>query len=103
MKYYGSFSSGTYLPVSDIDIVVTTRGKQMEKDNRALLMDINRLLFEDGIIERNSQIIPYSRIPLLKFYDSITGFPINITINTPRVMERSEFIRVSVLLFWIAC
>ena len=47
----------------------------------------------DGIIENRFNIIPLSRIPLLKFNDSLTGLPINITLNTKNVMERSQYIK----------
>ncbi|KAH9393028.1 Non-canonical poly(A) RNA polymerase papd5 [Tyrophagus putrescentiae] len=92
VRYYGSFSSNTYLPVSDIDMVVI-----VPKENNvvAVLFEVAYLLFIDGIIEKHCSIIPHSRIPLLKFYDCMTGFQINITINTPNVMERAEYIRQS--------
>lgn len=90
VKYYGSFSSNTYLPVSDIDIVVAV---PKETNVVAVLFEVANLLFIDGIIEKHCSIIPHSRIPLLKFYDCMTGFQINITINTPNVMERAEYIR----------
>lgn len=92
VKYYGSFSSNTYLPVSDIDIVVTV---PKELNTVSVLFEIAHLLFIDGIIEKHCSIIPHSRIPLLKFYDCMTGFQINITVNTPNVMERAEYIRFS--------
>lgn len=91
VKYYGSFSSGTYLPLSDIDIVVYARTDQVIE----VLSWIATRMFADGIIHKSCQIITQSRIPLLKFYDSFTGFQINITVNTPFVMDRAEFIRVS--------
>ncbi|KAI2805382.1 Non-canonical poly(A) RNA polymerase papd5 [Blomia tropicalis] len=90
VKYYGSYSSNTYLPVSDIDLVVYC---DTTYDNVSVLFDIAELLFQDGIIEKHCSLIPNSRIPLLKFYDSVTGLPINITINTPNVMDRAFYIQ----------
>lgn len=90
VKYYGSYSSKTYLPVSDIDLVVYC---SMVTDELNMLFTIAETLSYDGIIESKFSIIPMSRIPLLKFNDSLTGFPINITINTPHVMERAQYLR----------
>ncbi|KAH9418936.1 Non-canonical poly(A) RNA polymerase papd5 [Dermatophagoides pteronyssinus] len=90
VKYYGSYSSKTYLPVSDIDLVVYCN---LVNDELQTLFLIGERLSYDGIIENRFIIIPLSRIPLLKFNDSLTGLPINITLNTINVMERSQYIR----------
>lgn len=92
MKYYGSYSSGTYLPVSDIDLAVYCDSSY---NVNHILDEIARNLFADGIIEKHCSFIPNSRIPLLKFYDSMTGIPINITVNTPKVMDRADYVKVS--------
>ncbi|OTF68981.1 Nucleotidyltransferase domain containing protein, partial [Euroglyphus maynei] len=89
-KYYGSYSSKTYLPVSDIDLVVYCN---LVNDELQTLFLIAERLSYDGIIENRFNIIPLSRIPLLKFNDSLTGLPINVTLNTPNVMERSQYIK----------
>ncbi|KPM04762.1 Nucleotidyltransferase domain containing protein [Sarcoptes scabiei] len=90
VKYYGSYSSKTYLPVSDIDLVCYCNPIF---DEISLLFNIAKQLSYDGIIESKFNIVPMSKIPLLKFHDSLTCLPINITINTPNVMERSQYLR----------
>lgn len=92
VKYYGSYSSKTYLPVSDIDLVVYCN---LFTSELTLLFTIAEKLSYDGIIKNQFDIIPMCRIPLLKFNDYLTGLPINITLNAPHVMERSQYLKVN--------
>lgn len=92
--YYGSFSSCTYLPISDIDIAVSIAGQDVNE--LKLLTAIAVQLFADGIIRHTAQLLPSSRIPLLKFHDSFTALPINITVNTTNVLQRAKFVQAHI-------
>lgn len=96
VHFYGSFSSNTYLPISDIDIIIHPR-LGINATFTCLLDMIARLLISDGLVEEKCILIDRSRVPILKFDDSITGIPINISINPEHSQIRTTFIRVSFL------
>ena len=89
----GSSATDTYLPTSDIDLIVT----QVKIDDShtivRMLKDITRLLWKHKLIEQGV-VIPHARVPIVKCVERCFGYHIDICIsnvngvlNVPRVKK----------------
>ncbi|KAK3804565.1 MAG: hypothetical protein J3Q66DRAFT_362403 [Benniella sp.] len=73
---FGSFDTMLYLPTSDLDIVLL-------RDGGFNKLDLNRLashLRRSGIANEVT-VISKAKVPLVKFKESITGIPVDISFN----------------------
>ncbi|KAF9909900.1 hypothetical protein EC991_007890 [Linnemannia zychae] len=72
---FGSFNTKLYLPGSDMDIVVMMDG--LTKNNlRTLASKIRLSGFGD-----NAEAILFTKVPIVKFQESRTGIPVDISFN----------------------
>ena len=93
----GSSATETYLPTSDIDLIVTNLSKNEARETEKTLKNITKLLWKHKIIV-NGFIIPFARVPLIKCVDRCYGYRIDICIsnvngvlNVPRVQKILSF------------
>ena len=87
----GSSATETYLPTSDIDLIVTKLLPQDSHDVIKVLKNICKLLWRHKLIVQ-AYVIPGARVPIIKCIDRCFGYHIDICIsnvngvlNVPRV------------------
>ncbi|KAF9183816.1 long-chain fatty acid-CoA ligase [Haplosporangium sp. Z 11] len=73
---FGSFETRLYLPSSDMDMVVLKDGRSRPEDLRTLA----GLLRRENIGE-NITVIARAKVPIVKFKESISGIPVDISFN----------------------
>eukprot|EP01126_Amoeba_proteus_P012710 TRINITY_DN15251_c0_g1_i2.p1 TRINITY_DN15251_c0_g1~~TRINITY_DN15251_c0_g1_i2.p1 ORF type:complete len:349 (-),score=41.54 TRINITY_DN15251_c0_g1_i2:600-1601(-) len=77
LRIYGSYTTGLYLPTSDIDCVIT--GKL---ESPACLYRLSNKLAEVGAARpENIQVLATTKVPLVKYIDSKTGCQVDISFN----------------------
>ncbi len=90
VKAYGSVRTQFYVPSSDIDLVVMLSDNDTQKlplKRLAKLID-NASLAEKGSI----QVISKARVPIIKYIDRISAYPVDISFNTVSGTESGDLI-----------
>jgi non-canonical poly(A) RNA polymerase PAPD5/7 len=86
---FGSFKTETYLPTSDIDLVV------MGKLNALPFHQLQRKFIELGIcLPTEIRVLDRASVPIIKLTDHSTQVRINISFNLPNVLKSVELIKV---------
>lgn len=91
LKAFGSYAAGLYLPTSDMDLVFLQRtfrpGLSQASGlppppKRSLLERFAKRLRDTGIARAGSvQLIPWAKVPIIKFVDHVTGLRIDLSFN----------------------
>ena len=74
LKVFGSFAAGICLPTSDIDIVILGEWEVLPLKTLAKSL-------EDAGIPSKLQVLEKTRVPLIKFRDSVTSVDVDISFN----------------------
>ncbi|KAH9411178.1 hypothetical protein HK407_07g11690 [Ordospora pajunii] len=90
---FGSFSTELIIRSSDIDIGVLLLDPQMEMEPpNNYLVKIKSILSNHKIVEKRSIFhIWSSRVPIIKFRDSIFGFKVDISMNQSKGVKAARF------------
>ena len=80
---FGSFQSGLNLINGDIDLCLQFNGEKPKK----VLKKIARMLNEDGM--DNVKLITTAKVPIVKFIDSQSKIPVDISINNSCLLYTS--------------
>ncbi|KJE95608.1 hypothetical protein CAOG_008933 [Capsaspora owczarzaki ATCC 30864] len=89
VEVFGSFATGLYLPMSDIDIVVFGNWDQIP------LFTLGKLL-EESRIAKNVKVIDKTSVPIIKLADALSGVFVDISFNLESGLRTVEFIRACV-------
>ena len=84
---FGSFESGLSLINGDIDLCLQFNGEKPKK----VLKKIARMLNEDGM--DNVKLITTAKVPIVKFIDSQSKIPVDISINNSLAVHNTELLR----------
>jgi len=84
---FGSFQSGLNLTNGDIDLCLQFNGEKPKK----VLKKIARMLSEDGM--DNVKLITTAKVPIVKFIDSQSKIPVDISINNSLAVHNTELLR----------
>ena len=84
---FGSFESGLNLINGDIDLCLQFNGEKPKK----VLKKIARMLNEDGM--DNVKLITTAKVPIVKFIDSQSKIPVDISINNSLAVYNTELLR----------
>ncbi|KAF9199538.1 hypothetical protein BGZ49_010324 [Haplosporangium sp. Z 27] len=76
VKLFGSFETQLYLPTSDLDIVVFRLEAFTRNDLTQLVNRLERLK-----VGTEFEVLPYAKIPLVKFVESISHVPVDVSFN----------------------
>ncbi|XP_021894688.1 non-canonical poly(A) RNA polymerase PAPD5 isoform X2 [Carica papaya] len=93
VEVFGSFSTGLYLPTSDVDVVILKSGI---KNPQTGLQALARALAQRGIAKK-IQVIAKARVPIIKFVEKKSGVPFDISFDAQNGPKAAEFIKDSVL------
>ncbi|KAF9283557.1 hypothetical protein BGZ68_005271 [Mortierella alpina] len=85
---FGSFDTKLYLPTSDMDIVVL-------RDRDITKQDLHTLAghFRKGMVGMDIRTIVGARVPLVKFKETATGIPVDISFNITSGIQSADAIR----------
>ena len=81
---FGSFESGLSLINGDIDLCLQFNGEKPKK----VLKKIARMLNEDGM--DNVKLITTAKVPIVKFIDSQSKIPVDISINNSLAVHNTD-------------
>ncbi|KAJ8002853.1 hypothetical protein DPEC_G00163280 [Dallia pectoralis] len=91
VQVFGSFSTGLYLPTSDIDLVVF--GKFREGDTLPLWR-LEEALKKHNIVEENSvKVLDKATVPIIKLTDSLTEVKVDISFNMKNAVKTAALIK----------
>uniref|UniRef100_A0A6Q2Z3V7 Terminal nucleotidyltransferase 4A n=1 Tax=Esox lucius TaxID=8010 RepID=A0A6Q2Z3V7_ESOLU len=91
VQVFGSFSTGLYLPTSDIDLVVF--GKFREGDTRPLWR-LEEALRKHKVVEENSvKVLDKATVPIIKLTDSLTEVKVDISFNMKNAVKAAALIK----------
>lgn len=84
---FGSYASGLYLPVADVDLVLLSRS--FIRQGRKFLCQKPRDIYALAAYLRDVQIavpgsietIPHARVPIIKFIDRLTGLKVDLSFD----------------------
>nr|CDS29771.1 nucleotidyltransferase [Hymenolepis microstoma] len=82
---FGSFSTGLYLPTSDIDVVIS--GKWQNLPLRSLERALQACNFASDI-----KVLSKATVPIVKFTDIETGLRVDISFNMTNSLEAARFV-----------
>ncbi|KAI8829893.1 hypothetical protein BJ741DRAFT_621732 [Chytriomyces cf. hyalinus JEL632] len=87
VNVFGSFSTKLYLPTSDVDIVI------MGTDLRApaSLFELSVALRDHGI-SRNLLVISKAKVPIIKYTDALTQFPVDVSLNMGGGLQAAQIV-----------
>lgn len=92
VKVFGSFATGLYLPTSDVDVVVLDSGCQVIQDG---LKAISKALRRDNV-GISIQVIAKARVPIIKFIETTSNIPFDISFDVANGPEAADFIKVAI-------
>lgn len=92
---FGSFSSGLYLPTSDIDVVVLH--SERKKPIHALAKELRKQPFI-----HNLYVITKARVPLIKFEHASTNIQMDISFDLDNGPENTQIVKTLLRQFEIA-
>ena len=84
---FGSFESGLSLSNGDIDLCLQFHGERPKK----VLTKIARMLREDAM--ENVTLISSAKVPIVKFVDTKSRIPVDISINNNLAVYNTELLR----------
>ena len=84
---FGSFAYDLYLPHSDLDVVVVG-----DFTVPRCLHDVERVLQKHGV-GKNFTVIASSKVPIVKYTDSVTNFQVDVSFNTTNGVEAVVVVR----------
>lgn len=90
---FGSFFTGLFLPSSDIDLVVVLKDPEMDSTDAsgAALRKLARAISKAGIsTPRTLKVISRARVPIIKYTDAITSYPVDVSINVGSGLEGAK-------------
>lgn len=91
VKVFGSFATGLYLPTSDVDVVVLDSGCTALQDGlKALAKALTR-----GHVGKNIQVIGKARVPIIKFVETVSNIPFDISFDVANGPEAADFIKAA--------
>ncbi|KAG0621663.1 hypothetical protein M758_3G038500 [Ceratodon purpureus] len=91
VKVFGSFATGLYLPTSDVDVVVLNSGCQALQDGlKALAKALTR-----GHVGKSIQVIGKARVPIIKFVETTSNIPFDISFDVANGPEAADFIKTA--------
>ncbi|KAL0968600.1 hypothetical protein UPYG_G00269040 [Umbra pygmaea] len=91
VQVFGSFSTGLYLPTSDIDLVVF--GKFKEGDSLPLWR-LEEALKKHNVVEENSvKVLDKATVPIIKLTDSLTDVKVDISFNMKNAVKAAALIK----------
>ena len=85
---FGSSESGLGLKNGDIDLCLEFNGEKPKK----VLTKIARMLREDGM--EDVTLIAHAKVPIVKFIDSRTKIPIDISINNSLAIHNTKLLKL---------
>ena len=88
MTAFGSSESGLGLRNGDIDLCLEFKGEKPKK----VLTKIARMLREDGM--EDVTLIAHAKVPIVKFVDSRTKIPIDISINNSLAIHNTKLLKL---------
>ncbi|XP_053992450.1 non-canonical poly(A) RNA polymerase protein Trf4-1-like isoform X2 [Hylaeus volcanicus] len=84
---FGSYYTGLWLPVGDMDIsIMDVEGSQI-LNLKMLTISLARLGIPVAV-----EVISSARVPIVKYIDSETGISVDLSLNTESAMDTSHFI-----------
>ncbi|KAL3677750.1 hypothetical protein R1sor_020706 [Riccia sorocarpa] len=89
VKVFGSFATGLYLPTSDIDMVILESGCQAPQVG---LKALGKALNRKNLVKK-LQVIGKARVPIVKFVESGSSIPFDISFDVANGPEAAEFIK----------
>jgi non-canonical poly(A) RNA polymerase PAPD5/7 len=96
LDVFGSMSTEFYVPSSDIDLVLTFDEEAVESANVAQpnLRRLAKHLLAAKIPDPKSlQVISRARVPIIKYIDAATGYPVDIALNATSGTESAQLIK----------
>lgn len=87
IQAFGSFASGLYLPIADIDCVLmsksfATTGRKSFGERKGQVWAFAAFLRESGLVVPGSvDAIPFARVPIIKFVDKLTGLRVDMSFD----------------------
>jgi non-canonical poly(A) RNA polymerase PAPD5/7 len=91
VRVFGSFATGLYLPSSDVDVVVLNSGCQARHDR---LKALAKALTRSGLA-KNIQVIANARVPIIKFVETRSNIPFDISFDVANGPEAADFIKAA--------
>ncbi|KAJ3195472.1 hypothetical protein HDU82_002120 [Entophlyctis luteolus] len=85
---FGSFSTQLYLPTSDVDIVIM--GKNLRAPNS--LFELSVALRDHGYTSK-IEVIAKAKVPIIKYTDALTDFPVDVSINMEGGSKAAEIVK----------
>lgn len=84
---FGSYASGLYLPVADVDLVLLSRS--FIRQEKKFLCQRPREIYSLAAYLRDVEIavpgsietIPHARVPIIKFVDRLTGLKVDLSFD----------------------
>ncbi len=103
LKAFGSYAAGLYLPTADMDLVWLQIGFKPGQSaanglppppTRSLLNKFARRLRDMGLARANSvQLIPWAKVPIIKFVDEVTGIRVDLSFNNDTGVIANETVQ----------
>lgn len=91
VETFGSVRTQFYVPSSDIDLVVML--PDSDSDSKPPLRKFAGLLKQKDIPERDSmQVISKARVPIIKYIDRVTAYPVDISFNVTSGTESGDLV-----------
>lgn len=87
IRPFGSFASGLYLPIADIDCVLMSRsfvtsGKKSFGERKGQVWAFAAFLRDSNMVVPGSvDAIPFARVPIIKFVDKLTGLRVDMSFD----------------------
>ncbi|KAI5290332.1 hypothetical protein KEM52_000502 [Ascosphaera acerosa] len=84
---FGSFASGLYLPIADMDLVLQSRtfmrqGRKQLCQRPKEIWSFARFLRDvDVAVPGSVEPIPHARVPIIKFVDKLTGLKVDLSFD----------------------
>ena len=92
VKVFGSFSTGLYLPSSDLDVVMFGLWEQIP------FRCMERIL-QDIAIPHSVEIIENATVPIIRYDDTVTGIKVDVSFNNVSGLKSAEVIKALKLQF----
>ncbi|XP_071721914.1 uncharacterized protein [Rutidosis leptorrhynchoides] len=89
VEIFGSFSTGLYLPTSDIDVVILESGLKTPKVG---LVALSRALSQKFLVKK-MQVIANARVPIIKFIEKKSGIAFDISFDVANGPKAAEYIK----------
>lgn len=89
VEVFGSLRTQFYVPSSDIDLVIMFP----DDEERAPLKKLAALLKKNEVAEEGSiQVVAKARVPIVKYVDRLTAYPVDISFNVTSGTESGDLV-----------